>query len=82
MAKLVSWAAVVPLLAFAALLMGAVLAAVHHAEVVAHRVGGPFRRLVLAVAVTAIEVSLTVTLMAYGDHHTATLARDTMFAAW
>jgi len=46
-----------------ALLAGAVLAAVHHAEVVAHRVGEPFGSLVLAVAVTVIEVALIVTLM-------------------
>ena len=38
------------------LLAAAVLAAVHHAEVVAHRVGEPFGSLVLAVAVTVIEV--------------------------
>ena len=38
-------------------------AAVHHAEVVAHRVGEPFGSLVLAVAVTVIEVALIVTLM-------------------
>ena len=44
-----------------AFLVGAVLAAVHHAEVVAHRVGEPFGSLVLAVAVTVIEVSLIVT---------------------
>ena len=41
----------------ALLLAGAVLAAVHHAEVVAHRVGEPFGSLVLAVAVTVIEVA-------------------------
>ena len=45
----------------------AVLAAVHHAEVVAHRVGEPFGSLVLAVAVTVIEVALIVTLMVSGD---------------
>src|SRR3712207_2176474 len=39
-------------------LMGAVIAAVHHAEVIAHRVGEPFGTLVLAIAVTIIEVSL------------------------
>ena len=63
-------------------LAGAVLAAVHHAEVVAHRVGEPFGSLVLAVAVTVIEVALIVTLMVSGkDSETATLARDTVFAA-
>ena len=63
------------------LLAGAVLAAVHHAEVVAHRVGEPYGSLVLAVAVTVIEVALIVTLMAGGGGATETLARDTVFAA-
>jgi Ca2+:H+ antiporter len=65
----------------AAFLAGAVLAAVHHAEVVAHRVGEPFGSLVLAVAVTVIEVALIVTLMVSGGSETDTLARDTVFAA-
>jgi Ca2+:H+ antiporter len=63
------------------LLAGAVLAAVHHAEVVAHRVGEPFGSLVLAVAVTIIEVALIVTLMISGGEKTQALARDTVFAA-
>jgi Ca2+:H+ antiporter len=63
-----------------AVLMGAVLAAVHHAEVVAHRVGEPFGSLVLAVSVTVIEVALIITLMV-GGKGTETLARDTAFAA-
>ncbi|MDT9694613.1 ionic transporter y4hA [Streptomyces sp. P17] len=62
-------------------LAGAVLAAVHHAEVIAHRVGEPFGSLVLAVAVTIIEVALIVTLMVDGGDKSATLARDTVFAA-
>lgn len=62
-------------------LAGAVLAAVHHAEMVAHRVGEPFGSLVLAVAVTIIEVALIVTLMADGGDKSASLARDTVFAA-
>ena len=62
-------------------LAGSVLAAVHHAEVVAHRVGEPFGSLVLAVAVTVIEVALIVTLMISTDSDTSTLARDTAFAA-
>lgn len=62
-------------------LIGAVLAAVHHAEVVAHRVGEPYGSLVLAVAVTVIEVALIVTLMVSGGEDTASLARDTVFAA-
>ena len=62
-------------------LIGGVLAAVHHAEVVAHRVGEPFGTLVLAVSVTAIEVALIVSLMLAGGPDAATLARDTVFAA-
>lgn len=65
----------------AAVLAGAVLAAVHHAELIAHRVGEPFGSLVLAVAVTVIEVALIVTVMASGGPATASLARDTVFAA-
>jgi Ca2+:H+ antiporter len=65
----------------AILLAGGVLAAVHHAEVVAHRVGEPFGSLVLAVAVTIIEVALIVTLMLSGGDEAATLARETVFAA-
>ncbi len=65
----------------AAFLAGAVLAAVHHAEVVALRVGEPYGSLVLAVAVTVIEVALIVTLMIGGGAKTETLARDTVFAA-
>jgi Ca2+:H+ antiporter len=63
------------------LLAGAVLAAVHHAEVVALRVGEPFGSLVLAVAVTVIEVALILTLMVSGGKDTSVLARDTVFAA-
>lgn len=65
----------------ALLLVGAVLAAVHHAEVVAHRVGEPYGSLVLAVAVTIIEVGLIVTLMVTSDKDASGLARDTVFAA-
>jgi Ca2+:H+ antiporter len=71
----------VPVVIVAVVLGLAVLAAVHHAEVVAHRVGEPFGSLVLAVAVTIIEVALIVTLMISGGKDTDTLARDTVFAA-
>ncbi len=64
-----------------AVLIGSVLAAVHHAEVVAHRVGEPFGTLVLAVAVTVIEVSLIVSLMLSDAGDASALARDTVFAA-
>lgn len=70
------------LVVLVALLLGAaVLAAVHHAEFVAHKIGEPFGSLVLAVAVTIIEVALIVTLMSAGGEKTKTLARDTVFAA-
>jgi Ca2+:H+ antiporter len=62
-------------------LVASVPAAVHHAEVIAHRVGEPLGSLVLAVAVTVIEVGLIVVLMVSGGSHTDTLARDTVFAA-
>ena len=62
-------------------LFASVLAAVHHAEVVAHRVGEPFGTLILALAVTVIEVALIVSLMLAGGASTGALARDTVFAA-
>ncbi|MFJ9211185.1 calcium:proton antiporter [Streptomyces sp. NPDC102264] len=83
-ALVLSWGRSLPGFAVALValcLAGAVLAAVHHAEVVAHRVGEPFGSLVLAVAVTVIEVALIVTLMIDGGDRTASLARDTVFAA-
>lgn len=67
--------------ASAVVLVATVFAAVYHAEVVAHRIGEPFGTLVLAVAVTVIEVALVVSLMLGGGAETATLARDTAFAA-
>ena len=81
---LVTWNSKPPAVILAVLgvvLASSVLAAVHHAEVVAHRVGEPFGSLALAVAVTVIEVGLIVTLMVSGGSDTATLARDTVFAA-
>ncbi len=62
-------------------LIGAVIAAVHHAEVVAHRVGEPFGTLVLALAVTVIEVALIVSMMLAGGPDKAALPRDTIFSA-
>jgi Ca2+:H+ antiporter len=62
-------------------LVGAVLAAVHHAEVVAHKVGEPLGTLVLALAVTVIETSLIVSMMLAGGPDKAMLARDTVYAA-
>ena len=64
-----------------AILMATVFAAVYHAEVVAHRVGEPFGTLVLAVAVTVIEVALIISVMLSAPEAKAGLARDTVFAA-
>lgn len=62
-------------------LFGGVLTAVYHAEVVAHKIGEPFGTLLLALAVTLIEVALIVSLMLAGGEATSGLARDTVFAA-
>ncbi len=69
-------------------LVGAVLASVHHAEVIAHRVGEPYGTLVLALAVTIIEVALIVSIMLADGalptsevNPTASLPRDTIYAA-
>src|ERR671917_134752 len=64
-----------------AALIATVFAAVGPAEVVAHRVGEPFGTLVLALAVTVIEVALIVSVMLGGGGDTEGLARDTVFAA-
>jgi Ca2+:H+ antiporter len=68
------------LLLVAGALIAAVLVAVHHAEVIALRVGEPFGTLVLALAVTVIEVSLIVSLMLSGAGAASSLARDTVYA--
>ena len=62
-------------------LMGTVIAAVHHAEVVAHRVGEPFGTLILALAVTVIEAALVLSMMIAGGDDMAVLARDALYAA-
>ena len=68
-------------LVLATCLLAAVMAGIHHAEVVAHRVGEPFGTLVLAIAVTVIEVALIAALMLAGGESTGALARDTVFSA-
>jgi len=61
------------------ILFGTVFAAVHHAEVVAERIGEPFGTLLLTLSVTIIEVALIATIM-LGEQTVTTLARDTVFA--
>jgi Ca2+:H+ antiporter len=60
-------------------LFGTVFAAVHHAEVIAARIGEPFGTLLLTLSVTIIEVALIATIM-LGEEAVTTLARDTVFA--
>jgi len=64
-----------------AVLMVSVMAAVHHAELVAHKVGEPLGTLVLALAVTVIEVALIVAMMMAGGQQAAAVPRDTVLAA-
>lgn len=90
-APLVAWGAILASNSFASsalfitllavLLAGTVFAAVHHAEVVAHKVGEPYGTLILALAVTVIEVALIVSFMLAGGESKLALARDTIFSA-
>jgi Ca2+:H+ antiporter len=61
------------------ILFGTVFAAVHHAEIIAERIGEPYGTLLLTMAVTIIEVALIATIM-LGEKEVPTLARDTVFA--
>ncbi len=63
------------------LLLAAVFAGVHHAEVLAVKLGEPFGSILLAVAVTIIEVALIVSIMLSGAPGSESVARDTVFAA-
>ena len=65
----------------AIVLAATVFVAVSHAEVVALKVGEPFGSLILAAAVTIIEVGMIVVLMIDNPDATKNLARDTVFAA-
>lgn len=62
-------------------LLGSVFAAVHHAEVIALKLGEPFGTLVLAVSVTTIEIALIASMMLRGGSDAMDLPRDTLFAA-
>ena len=63
------------------LLLLCVMAAVHHSEIVAHRVGEPLGTIILAVSITIIEVAIIVSLMTTGGKEYAAFARDTVYAA-
>lgn len=63
-------------------LVGSVLAAVYHSEIIAYRLGEPYGTLLLAFAITVIEVSLIISIMLSSKGlETISLARDTVFAA-
>lgn len=61
-------------------LIGAVLSAVHHAEVIAHKTGEPYGTLVLSISVTIIEVALIISMMLTGHEASQFIARDAVFA--
>jgi Ca2+:H+ antiporter len=61
-------------------LIGAVLSAVHHAEVIAHKTGEPYGTLVLSISITIIEVSLIISMMLTGHEGSEFIARDAVFA--
>lgn len=61
--------------------MFCVMSAVHHSEIVAHRVGEPFGTIILAVSITIIEVAIIISLMTSGGKEYAAFARDTVYAA-
>lgn len=63
------------------LLLLCVMSAVHHSEIVAHRVGEPYGTIILAVSITVIEVAIIISLMMTGGKEYASFARDTVYAA-
>jgi Ca2+:H+ antiporter len=58
-----------------------VFASVHHAEIIALRVGEPLGSLILAVAVTIIEVALIVSILLSAAPGSEYVARDTVYSA-
>lgn len=63
------------------LLIFSVMSAVHHSEIIAHRVGEPYGTIILAVSITIIEVAIIISLMTTGGKEYAAFARDTVYAA-
>jgi Ca2+:H+ antiporter len=74
-------AALWPVLLAVPLLGAAIFAAVHHAEVLALKVGEPFGSVLLALAITVMEVAVILSVMASGTADSEAVARDTVFAA-
>ena len=79
-AHLVSPASGVVIALAVVLLGGAVFAAVHHAEVLAVRIGEPFGSILLALAITTLEVGLIISVMASGSNGSEAVARDTVYS--
>ena len=71
----------VALIACVPALLAAVAASVHHAEVIAHKVGEPYGTIVLALAVTVIEAALVLSIMLAGGANAAAVPRDTVYSA-
>ncbi len=63
------------------LLILSVMSAVHHSEIIAHKVGEPFGTIILAISITVIEVSIIISLMVSGGQEAVSLARDTVYSA-
>jgi Ca2+:H+ antiporter len=73
------WAKILALLAITGFIFATVFVVLHHAEAVARRVGEPYGTLLLTFAVTAIEVSVIVSMMLHGENN-PTLARESVFS--
>lgn len=58
----------------------AVFGSVHHAEILAAKTGEPLGSIVLALAITIIEVALIISQMAAGKPGAQEIGRDTVFA--
>ena len=69
------------LVVYGVALLAAVISAVHHAEIIAHRVGEPFGTLILALAVTIIEAALVLSMMLADGEFSSTVARDAIYSA-
>lgn len=80
LAHLVSPTSLTVVLLAIALLGGAVFAAVHHAEVLAVKIGDPFGSILLALAITTLEVGLIISVMASGSAGSGAVARDTVYS--
>ena len=61
------------------ILLLAVVSAVHHAEVIAHKVGEPYGTLILGLAVTIIETSLLISMLLSSSTKVSSLPRDTIY---